>query len=185
MRQVREIESERLKLRRLCVADGARISQFTSDPGVAPMVTRIPLPNPVVAAEGYVLITRAREPLGEDHVFGVDLGGEGLIGVIGAHRNPAGRFQVGYWYGRPFWGRGFASEALAAFLSEADGLGVLEAHHFVDNPASGRVLEKGGFVYTGEKVLKFSMARGHAVQSHEMVRPAVRQCDEARRCAHA
>jgi RimJ/RimL family protein N-acetyltransferase len=185
MRHVREIETDRLKLRRLCVADGARISQWTSDPGVARMVTRIPLPHPVVAAEGYVLITRAREPLGEDHVFAVDLRDEGLIGVIGAHLNPKGAFQLGYWYGRPFWGRGYASEALAAFLSEADGLGALESHHFVDNPASGRVLEKAGFAYTGEKALKFSMARGHSVQSHLMVRPAVRQCDGARCAAHA
>jgi RimJ/RimL family protein N-acetyltransferase len=185
MRHVREIESNRLKLRRLCVADGARISQLTSDPGVARMVARIPLPHPSVAAEGYVLILRARERLGEDHVFAVDLPGDGLIGLIGAHLKPSGRFEVGYWFGRPFWGRGFASEALAAFLSEADELGALEAGHFVDNPASGRVLEKAGFAYTGEKVLQFSMARGHSAQASRMMRPAIRQFDEARRTALA
>lgn len=185
MRQVREIESNRLKLRRLCVADGARIAQFTNDPGVARMTARIPLPHPVVAAEGFVLIMRARERLGEDHVFAIDLKGEGLIGLVGAHKKPNGAFEVGYWIGRPFWGRGYASEALAAFLSEADELGALEAGHFVDNPASGRVLEKAGFAYTGEKVLQFSMARGHSAQSHRLVRPAVRQFDGARCAAHA
>jgi RimJ/RimL family protein N-acetyltransferase len=181
MRHVREIETDRLKLRRLCVADGARISQWTSDPGVARMTARIPLPNPVVAAEGFVLIARARQ----DHVFAVDLRDEGLIGIIGAHRLANGRFDVGYWYGRSFWGRGYASEALAAFLSEADELGDLEAGHYVDNPASGRVLEKAGFVYTGEKTLQFSIARGHSAQASRMVRRAVRQHDDARCAAHA
>lgn len=181
MRQVREIESKRLKLRRLCVADGARIAQFTNDPGVARMTARIPLPHPVVAAEGFVLIARARQ----DHVFAVDLRDEGLIGIVGAHPKGNGAFELGYWFGRPFWGQGYASEALAAFLSEAGELGALEAGHFVDNPASGRVLEKAGFSYTGEKVLQFSMARGHSAQSHRMVRPAVRQCDAMRRAAHA
>lgn len=183
MRHVREIESNRLKLRRLCVADGARISQWTSDPGVARMTSRIPLPNPVVCAEGRVLISLARR----DHVFAVEVPGEGLIGLIGAHANANGSHEIGYWFGRPFWGLGYASEALAAFLSEADGLGVLEAGHFVDNPASGRVLEKAGFAYTGEKVLQFSMARGHSAQSHRMRRAAAvkLQFDEGTRRAHA
>ncbi|MDX2275155.1 MAG: GNAT family N-acetyltransferase [Hyphomonadaceae bacterium] len=181
MRHVREIETDRLKLRRLCVADGARISQWTSDPAVARMTCRIPLPHPVVAAEGFVLITRARR----DHVFAVDLRDEGLIGVIGAHPTATGAHEIGYWFGRPFWGQGYASEALSAFLSEAEDLGALEAGHFVDNPASGRVLEKAGFAYTGEQALKFSMARGQSAPSRRMLRPAVRRLDEARRAAHA
>lgn len=181
MRHVREIETDRLKLRRLCVADGARISQWTSDPAVARMTSRIPLPHPVVAAEGFVLITRARR----DHVFAVDLRDEGLIGVIGAHPKANGVHELGYWFGRPFWGQGYASEAVSAFLSEADALGALEAGHFADNPASGRVLEKAGFAYTGEQTRQFSMARGHAALSHRMARPAVRQFDEVRHAAHA
>jgi RimJ/RimL family protein N-acetyltransferase len=49
--------------------------------------------------------------------------------------------------GRPFWGRGFATEASLALIDIARGLGLprLEASHFLDNPASARVLEKLGF----------------------------------------
>ena len=49
------------------------------------------------------------------------------------------------------WGRGFATEAGAALIEIARTLRLarLEASHFVDNPASGRVLEKLGFVATG------------------------------------
>jgi RimJ/RimL family protein N-acetyltransferase len=40
---------------------------------------------------------------------------------------------------------------------------VLEAGHFVDNPASGRVLLKSGFAYTGETKSMFSLGRGECV----------------------
>lgn len=170
MRHVREIETDRLKLRRLCVADGARIAELTNDLEVARMVARIPHPHPVSAAEGFILIMRAREPLGRDHVFAIELKDEGeLIGIIGAHQGEGTRHEVGYWFGRAYWGRGFASETLNAFLSEARALGVLEAGHYTDNPASGRVLEKAGFVYTGETRPSFSMARGHASPSRRML----------------
>src|SRR5690606_30816290 len=123
-------------------------------------ILHAPLPYLDVAAEGFILTMAARRPLGRDFVFAVDLPGEGLIGMIGAHKSGEDSFEVGYWYGRPYWGQGFASEALAAFLFEAQRLGRLEAGHFADNPASGRVLEKNGFAYTGETARKFSLARG-------------------------
>ncbi len=169
MRHVKEIETDRLMLRRLRVEDGARISEFTSDLDVARMTARIPHPHPTVAAEGFVLIMRARESLGRDHVFAVDLKDEGLIGVVGAHQGEGVRHEIGYWLGRPFWGQGLASEMLRGFLAKARSLGLLEAGHFDDNPASGRVLEKAGFVYTGEAKPMFSMARGGAARSLRMV----------------
>jgi RimJ/RimL family protein N-acetyltransferase len=169
MRHVNKIETERLCLRRLNVEDGARIAQFSSDFEVARMTSRVPHPHPVVAAEGFVLITRARETLGRDHVFAIELKGEGLIGLIGAHQGEGARHEIGFWLGRPFWGQGLASEALCAFVRKARGLGALEAGHFVDNPASGRVLAKAGFVYTGATALAYSLARGAAALSRRMV----------------
>lgn len=168
MRHVEAIESERLVLRRPVVADGGRIAAFTSDLDVARMTARIPHPNPLPAAEGWVLITRAREALGRDHVFAVELKGEGLIGMIGAHQGKGAVHEVGYWFGKPFWGEGFATEALVAFMSEARLLGALKAGHFVDNPASGRVLEKAGFRYTGETISMFSLARAASVLCRRM-----------------
>jgi RimJ/RimL family protein N-acetyltransferase len=56
----------------------------------------------------------------------------------------SGRRLVGYWLGREHWGRGLATEALAAFL---DSIAQRPLHALVsrDNPASLRVLEKCGF----------------------------------------
>jgi RimJ/RimL family protein N-acetyltransferase len=167
-----EISTQRLRLRPLTMADAARISEFTSDPGVSRMTSRIPLPNPLIAVEGWMMTMFARQPLGLDHVRAIDAGGDGLVGMIGAHGElgwSASRgIEIGYWVGRPFWGRGFATEALRAFADAAQILGPLEAGHFIDNPASGRVLEKGGFAYTGEVSPLFSLARGAQVDTRRM-----------------
>jgi RimJ/RimL family protein N-acetyltransferase len=57
---------------------------------------------------------------------------------------PDGERVVGYWIGRAFWGRGIATEALAAFLQMVTER-PLRATVAPGNPASVRVLEKNGF----------------------------------------
>jgi RimJ/RimL family protein N-acetyltransferase len=168
MRDVIEIETKRLKLRPIAMRDAARVARFCDDPGVGRMLAQTPLPYLEAAAEGWIMTLNARAPLGRDFVFAVDLAGEGLIGCVGAHAKDKGGFEIGYWFGRPFWGQGLGSEAVGAFVSEAKRLGRLEAGHFVDNPASGRVLTKVGFAYTGEVRRMFSMGRGESVDCWRM-----------------
>lgn len=168
MRDVIEIETNRLKLRRLRMSDAQRIAQFCDDPGVGRNLAMTPLPYLLVAAEGWIMINAARAPQGRDFVYAVDLPSEGLIGMIGAHRKSESGFEIGYWFGRPFWGQGFATEAARGFVSEAGKLGTLQAGHFIDNPASGRVLTKVGFAYTGETKPMFSLGRGESVDCVRM-----------------
>jgi RimJ/RimL family protein N-acetyltransferase len=168
MRDVIEIETKRLKLRRVRKSDAPAIARFCNDPRVGRMLAQTPLPYLEAAAEGWVMTLNARQSLGRDFVFAVDLETDGLIGVVGAHERTEGEYEIGYWFGRPFWGRGYGSEAVGAFVAEARRLGPLTAGHFVDNPASGRVLRKVGFDYTGEVKRVFSMGRGESVDSKRM-----------------
>src|SRR3954463_13230482 len=57
---------------------------------------------------------------------------------------------VGYWLGREYWGRGLATEALAALL-EIEERRPLLAQVAKTNPRSIRVLEKNGFRRVGER----------------------------------
>ena len=166
MRDVIEIETKRLKLRGVRMSDAQRIAQLCGDPSVGRNLAMTPVPYLDVAAEGWVMITLARQ--GRHFVFAVEQPGEGLIGMIGAHPRDDGGFEIGYWFGRPYWGRGFGSEAVGAFVAQARVLGPLQAGHFVDNPASGRLLEKVGFAYTGEIKPMFSLGRGESVQCKRM-----------------
>ena len=57
---------------------------------------------------------------------------------------------LGYWLGREFWGRGVATAAVSAYLSEVRDRPI---HAFVaaHNIGSQRVLEKNGFVRVAEE----------------------------------
>lgn len=63
-----------------------------------------------------------------------------------------GTAEIGYWLGEPFWGRGLATAAVAAFTAHAFatlGLRRVFARVLDWNPASARVLEKCGYVLEG------------------------------------
>lgn len=95
--------------------------------------------------------------------FVVVLPDVGVIGSAGLGLDDAtGEVQLGYWTARKHWGKGYASEAARGVLEVARAIGHkrVVASHFVDNPASGRVLQKTGFQATGEVRPGYSMARG-------------------------
>jgi RimJ/RimL family protein N-acetyltransferase len=77
---------------------------------------------------------------------------------------------MGYWIARAHWGRGFATEACRALVDIARTLGLssLEGSHFIDNPASGRVLDKLGFEAVGIVAPRLSYARGEEVPARLM-----------------
>ncbi len=88
-----------------------------------------------------------------------------LVGGCGFAPKPSGAVEIGYWIARPNWGRGIATEACGALVDIARALRLpaLQAAHFLDNPASGRVLEKLGFSPTGIIAPRFCRARGEEV----------------------
>jgi len=60
--------------------------------------------------------------------------------------------EISFWIRSSQWGKGFMTEVLQVAISfgfEQLGLNRLYAYHMTRNPASGRVLEKNGFVQEG------------------------------------
>jgi RimJ/RimL family protein N-acetyltransferase len=86
-----------------------------------------------------------------------------LVGGCGLGERD-GEAELGYWIARPYWGRGFATEAARAVIGIAKALGHkrLVSGHFIDNPASGQVLRKVGFRATGRTEERHSCGRGYA-----------------------
>ena len=81
----------------------------------------------------------------------------GCIGYYTASESNIGIGQndveVGYWVARPYWNRGIATEALQLLIDycfRQQGFRTLWADHFLDNQASGRVMQKCGFKDTGQ-----------------------------------
>ena len=82
-------------------------------------------------------------------VNGAAAGGIGIRIGTDVHRQTA---ELGYWLSQEFWGRGIMTEAVAAFTDfcfEEFQLRRIYAEPFANNPASGRVLEKAGFIFEG------------------------------------
>lgn len=75
----------------------------------------------------------------------------GSIAVV-AHRDDIASAEIGYCIGRAWWRRGIMSEALAAvmgYLFDEVGMNRIEADHDVNNPNSGKVMQKCGMRFEG------------------------------------
>ncbi len=157
------LHTDRLTLRPFVEADAVRLAELAGDMAVARMASAIPHPYPPEAAAGWIMLQSHGRRRRSDYPFAIALPGEGLIGAVGLHCTGfEGEYELGYWIGRPYWGRGYATEAAGAAVDWArDDLGVdrLLAGHFDDNPASARVLCKLGFAPTGHVSRRFSFGR--------------------------
>lgn len=165
------VETRRLTLRAPSPADAGRIAALANDIDIARMTKRMPHPFRMKDAEDFVLQVAAQDPR-RANTFVIEHEDQGPVGVIGVYEGDDHVPETGYWIGREFWGRGFATEALEGALVWAGKRWrrrALVAGHFSDNPASGRVLEKAGFLYTGETRTAFSRARGENADTRMMV----------------
>ena len=144
--------SERLFLRPAWPEDWPGIWRGLADEGVARNLTTVPWPYTQDHARAAV--TRPRDPVLPYFLLTKPNEGGAVIGCAGLGRHQgsdAGKIQLVYWIARPYWGQGYATEAANAVMEVARMLGHhhLVATHYLDNPASARVLRKAGFRPTG------------------------------------
>lgn len=166
----RILESDRLLLRPWFDSDADALFNYASDPDVGPRAGW--LPHKTREESLQVL----RTVFGNDTTWAIVLKGQPHgpfqdqpIGCIGyapcSLALPAreGEPLVGYWIAKPFWNKGICTEALRMMLDyirRTTDCKSLISSHFLDNPASGRVMEKCGFRPTGEEVLDESICEG-------------------------
>jgi len=146
--------SERLVLRPFTPADAPDVTRYLSEAAVARQTLTVPHPYPEGAAAEFIGRHAADWTAGKRAVWAITMRDDGtLVGAIGLHLVPAHRkAEVGYWIGVPAWGKGIATEAVRrviAFGFDDLGLHRLDAQHYVENPASGRVMVKAGMRYEG------------------------------------
>lgn len=153
--------TERLLLRPGWAEDAPALARVIADEQVVRNLATAPWPYGLEDAEAF--LAAPRDPAMPSFLITERTEGEPrIVGSCGLGRRPSGAVELGYWIGRAHWGKGFATEAGRALIEIARALKLprLEASHFVDNPASGRVLEKLGFIPTGLSVERYSCARG-------------------------
>ena len=158
--------SDRLFLRPIWPEDAIAIYRGIADKEITGNLATAPWPYTLADAEHFVALPK--DPMHPG--FGITIADTGeYIGQVGFNLDEEERFQLGYWIARDHWGHGYATEAGAAALKVARtlGHGKVMAAHFLDNPASGRVLSKLGFEATGRVTELFSCGRGERAPAAE------------------
>lgn len=154
--------TERLLLRPGWAEDAPALARAIAEEAIVRNLATAPWPYDLENARAY-LATERKPSEASFLIFRRTNGAPRLIGSGGLGRNPEGQVELGYWISRPHWGLGYATEAGRTIVNIArDGLRLrkLSAGHFLDNPASGRVLEKLGFRPTGTVASRYSCGRG-------------------------
>jgi [ribosomal protein S5]-alanine N-acetyltransferase len=133
-------------LRTFVPADAARVEELCGDPAVALTTATIPYPYPQGAAVSWIATHANQRDAGTAWTYAIThVDGNLLLGAIDLRTTADGDGLLGYWIGRQYWGRGYATLAVRALIAMAFlGLDVdaLSATHLSRNAASGRVLEK-------------------------------------------
>jgi RimJ/RimL family protein N-acetyltransferase len=106
-----------------------------------------PHPYTTQDAREFIRSVRNRAP---ETTFAIDVDGDpiGSVGFVLRHDVERVSAEIGYWLAEPFWGRGIATDALAATTDYAIAtyqLTRVYALPFAWNAASCRVLEKVGY----------------------------------------
>ena len=157
------MESGRIVLRPWREDDAPALYKYASDPEVGPRAGWEPHKS---IKESLEII---RTVFHNDTTWAIELketgeplGAMGYLPAEGSHLpSRKGEPLVGYWVGRPYWNRGICTEALQLMLDHIrkdSDIRSLIGSHFIDNPASGRVMEKCGFVPTGETCVDQTLA---------------------------
>lgn len=153
------VRTERLLLRPSWPEDSEALYDSIADESIVRNLARAPWPYALHDAREFAATER------EFHYPNFLLmqrtdGAPRLVGGCGLGEDERGA-ELGYWIAQPYWGLGYATEAARAVIGVAKALGHrrLVARHFIDNPASGRVLRKLGFSATGKTEIIQSKGR--------------------------
>ena len=161
------LATERLTLRPLCPADAGDLHRLVNDWNVVRGLARLPFPYPRALANEWIASTIVELAAGRAFhlaIIGGEAGCEILVGAVGLRIETSGAADLGYWVGRPYWGRGIATEAAARLSRWALAnlpIERLTARVATDNTASVAVLRRIGFRPTGMSVEPF-LSRGAA-----------------------
>ena len=163
---MKELETERLLLRRIRREDAQRIYDcWASDPEVTRYLTWQPHAS-VAVTEAIVARWLADYDKPDTYRYGIELRetGEliGMIDVVGYHHgNPV----IGYCSGRAYWGNGYMTEALkdlCAALFEA-GYSMIRIEAVRENIGSNRVIQKAGFRFANSREQPMSESKPEIV----------------------
>jgi len=160
---VTPIETNRLVLCRYEDGDAADLVLLANDWAISRWIPPIPHPYGDEDARDFISEAQTLVDQEREYQLAITRRSDGaLMGTVGLHVASRSIPELGYWLGKPFWGKGYATEAAQGMIGFAGGLGLatLMARVFDGNDASAHVLANTGFALT-ETVEIPEPVRGH------------------------
>ncbi len=119
---------------------------------IAEMTSR--MPHPYSKDDALAFIESFESGRYEGCIYAITQTDSGRLIGMGAveNRKRFGGLEIGYWLGKPYWGRGFATEAASALVDLAFRVTETDCVYAAcrtNNPASRAVLRKQGFNFVG------------------------------------
>lgn len=166
------MESERIFLRPFVIGDVEEVFAVCRDFNVTKY---LPLPYPYTLDMAKSWISSQEENKDKRLEFAVILKSNNkLIGSIGLGIENTDRHgEVGYWISPDYWGKGYATEALKLLIDFAFKklkFHKIYAKHYVENPASGKVMQNCGMSLVGTlKDHSFKNGKFNDVKLYELI----------------
>ena len=163
---LKNLESNRLLFRAFTVSDAPRIHELLQEKAIIDNTLSIPYPYKNGMAEEWISTHQDQLAFG-DYKYAIVLKKtNALIGAIEIVVTEEFKHGcLGYWIGKPYWGKGYGTEMLARILQFGfDDLNLhrIYAEHFDNNIASARVMEKNGMIPEG-------ILREHKIKDGEFI----------------
>ncbi len=152
----RTIATQHLLLRPFKRRDARVLPDLLGDWDVARWLARAPHPYTLEDGRDWIKVSRSirRRRLGISLAVVEQESGD-LVGGVGLDFDSC---EVGYWFGKAYWGQGYATEAVEALTDMGLGQAALPklwAGVMPGNDASCRVLEKIGYRNHGTRPYRF------------------------------
>lgn len=150
-------ETKRLLFRRFTIKDTGRLAYLFNDEEISKYLSSFPYPYTEVQAKEWIRLHNENFIQNKMYDFAIiDKYDEKIIGTIGlSHNIKHKNGSVSYVIGKEYWNQGYATEALKGIIEYAFSMKAYHkvyAEHFEDNKASGRVMQRAGMIYEGEKI---------------------------------
>ena len=145
------IKGKRVTLSKLRMSDVDAITMYCKDYAVARWTQNIPHPYKRKDAVEFIRDSVKRWKKKEFYLYAIKLD-KNLVGAIDIRIGKDDTAEIGYWVGKPHWGKGYATEATRLIIREGFKklkLNKIYATYNPKNPASGRVMQKSGMKYEG------------------------------------
>ena len=162
------LQTERLRLSQFTPQDAQAVSEALQDEVFSKNTQSIPHPYTLQDAERFIEHVNQSFAINQlTTVFKITCATTNeLVGAIGIHADKDNEktAELGYWIAKPFWNKGYITEAIEPVVNYGlQQFEIIHASFFEYNPASGRVLEKSS-LQQDESYSKIVTKNGEQVQ---------------------